>query len=217
MKELIVTGKTVDDAIQEGLKKLNLEEKDVNIEIIEKERKGIFGFRAREAKVKIIYEPKLVYMNEAKKMLKRVLELMGINATVSASLGRNKINLVAKGYEINRLLEKKGTSVDALHHLLTKMVCKKFTEKIELNLTCNSGREKKPQEIRKLAQDIISKLNQNNTSQIVIENLTPEERRNLKKFLAKYKNISIRTKGRTYIADLVVSNKYKNHNKNNKK
>lgn len=49
MKEF--TGKTIDDAIEAGLKALNLARRDVMIEVLDEPRKGFLGFGQREARV----------------------------------------------------------------------------------------------------------------------------------------------------------------------
>ncbi|MEM7034386.1 MAG: RNA-binding cell elongation regulator Jag/EloR [Chloroflexota bacterium] len=48
-----ITGKTVEEAIQAGLSQLNLTEADVDVEIVQEGSRGIFGFGAEEAVVKL--------------------------------------------------------------------------------------------------------------------------------------------------------------------
>lgn len=51
---LEISGPTVDDAIEDGLKKLGVTRDSVEIEILEEGNRGIFGLGAREATVRII-------------------------------------------------------------------------------------------------------------------------------------------------------------------
>ena len=53
MKFIETSGKTVDDAIRAGLKELNCDFGDVNIEILEKGSPGLFGMFGRLAKVRL--------------------------------------------------------------------------------------------------------------------------------------------------------------------
>jgi spoIIIJ-associated protein len=48
-----VTSSSVDEAIKEGLEKLGLKEDDVEVEVIEKGGKGLFGLGGHQAKVKL--------------------------------------------------------------------------------------------------------------------------------------------------------------------
>lgn len=50
---LIIEEATVEKAIQRGLVKMQLESKDVTVEILDEGKKGLFGFGARPAKVKL--------------------------------------------------------------------------------------------------------------------------------------------------------------------
>ncbi|MBR1496467.1 MAG: protein jag [Oscillospiraceae bacterium] len=55
-KYIEVTGKTREDAINAGLARLGLGRDDVSVEILEQEKRGIFGFGRAEAKVRLTYE-----------------------------------------------------------------------------------------------------------------------------------------------------------------
>jgi DNA replication and repair protein RecF len=54
MKSIEVTGKTIDEAIEQGLKELNCNRDDVEVEILEAPSRGLFGLiGAKDAKVKL--------------------------------------------------------------------------------------------------------------------------------------------------------------------
>ena len=57
-KESIFTGKTVEEALNEGLNQLGLDRDSVKYEVIEYEKKGILGFGSAPAKIKIEYSEK---------------------------------------------------------------------------------------------------------------------------------------------------------------
>lgn len=49
----VYKGKSVDEAIENGLLDLNLKKEDVHIHVLEKGQAGIFGFFEKEAEVEI--------------------------------------------------------------------------------------------------------------------------------------------------------------------
>ncbi|GKW46164.1 RNA-binding cell elongation regulator Jag/EloR [Planococcus sp. NCCP-2050] len=53
MKQITQTGTTVENAISEALKKLQATREEVNIRIIQEEKKGFFGFGAKPAEVEV--------------------------------------------------------------------------------------------------------------------------------------------------------------------
>ena len=53
MKQVTATGQTVEDAIQSALEELNTTRDKVEVSIIDEGKRGIFGFGARPAIVKV--------------------------------------------------------------------------------------------------------------------------------------------------------------------
>ncbi|ANU26903.1 RNA-binding cell elongation regulator Jag/EloR [Planococcus versutus] len=53
MKQITQTGLTVENAISEALEKLQVTREEVNITIIQEEKKGFFGFGAKKAEVEV--------------------------------------------------------------------------------------------------------------------------------------------------------------------
>ena len=55
-KFIIVTGKTIDDAINVALDQLKLERESVSVEVLKTAKKGLFGIGSTPAEVKVTYE-----------------------------------------------------------------------------------------------------------------------------------------------------------------
>ncbi|MBJ4371296.1 Jag N-terminal domain-containing protein, partial [Salmonella enterica subsp. enterica serovar Kentucky] len=47
MKELTATGRTVDEAVQSGLEQLGLHADDVEVDVVDEGKKGLFGIFGR--------------------------------------------------------------------------------------------------------------------------------------------------------------------------
>jgi len=54
MEMIEVTGNSVEDAISKGLKELNAQPGDVMVEVLEEPNTGLFGFGAKEARVRLV-------------------------------------------------------------------------------------------------------------------------------------------------------------------
>lgn len=54
MEMIEVTGNTVEDAISKGLEELNAQPGDVMVEVLEEPNTGLFGFGAKEARVRLV-------------------------------------------------------------------------------------------------------------------------------------------------------------------
>ena len=59
-KTVEVEGKTIKEAINKALQKLNATEQEVTIEVLKEEQKGLFGMQGAEtAKVRVTLDPKV--------------------------------------------------------------------------------------------------------------------------------------------------------------
>jgi spoIIIJ-associated protein len=54
MEMIEMTGNSVEDAINKGLKELNAQPSDVMVEVLEEPNTGLFGFGAKEARVRLV-------------------------------------------------------------------------------------------------------------------------------------------------------------------
>ncbi|PKH11943.1 RNA-binding cell elongation regulator Jag/EloR [Planomicrobium sp. MB-3u-38] len=79
MKQITQTGTTVENAISAALEKLQVTRKEVSINIIQEEKKGFFGFGAKEAEVEVTVnkpEPETP-KNEVEPEIPAIIEIPG--------------------------------------------------------------------------------------------------------------------------------------------
>lgn len=81
MKELEVSGRTVDEAVRKALEQLGVGEDEVEVVVLKKGRSGLLGVGAEEAKVRVrLLRPqseKVDIANLAKDVLTNLLKYMG--------------------------------------------------------------------------------------------------------------------------------------------
>ncbi len=80
-----VTSSTVDEAIKEGLEKLGLKEDDVEVEVLEKGGRGLFGLGGHQARVKLTVKDSV--FQKAKPAAEPSIELEGTSAGSKESAG----------------------------------------------------------------------------------------------------------------------------------
>ncbi len=90
------TAKTVEDAINIALSELNASKEDVEIEIIDKGVKGIFGLiGSKEAKVRVTIKESMA--GKAKEFLLEVFQKMDVDADVLIEEDEESISIKIKG------------------------------------------------------------------------------------------------------------------------
>ena len=108
MNSIEVTGKTVEQAIEIGLYKLNVTKDDVKIFVLDEG--GLFD----KAKVKLILNTAYEDLSENERFINDLTEKMQLNlsATVEETAKEAKVNFV--GEDIGVIIGKRGDTLDAL-------------------------------------------------------------------------------------------------------
>ena len=178
MKEVIVTGLTVDEAIMNGCNELGEDREDVSIEIIDMPVKKTFGlFGGNPAKVRIYIDNSPV--KAAQKYIEEIVTLMGVknlDVKVTEEPEGDGAGFDLSGDNINMIIGKHGETMDAIQYL-TGLVANKVNNSY-YRITVNTGnyREKREKTLYTLAQKIANGAVRTgrNTS---LEPMNPYERR----------------------------------------
>lgn len=181
-KELITTGKNVDEALKAGLEKLGLSEENISYEILEHEKKGILGIGAAPAKIKIMYELKKDGSKVAVDYVNTILSDIGVEADVSferSSSNRYKLSINGEG--AGMLIGHHGDTLDSLQYLVGLAVNKREedgekSEYMNITVDVENYREKREEALRALARRMASKVLKYKRS-VTLEPMLPYERR----------------------------------------
>lgn len=176
MKTLESVGKTVDNAISNGLKELNVDIDKVDVEVITQGSKGIFGLGSKPAKVKLTL--KNDYETIAKVFLSDILDNMNLKCEIQVKDEGNclKVNLV--GPNMGIIIGYRGETLDALQYLLSLVINKNNREDEfkKVILDTENYRSKREETLIKLANKLALKVKRYNKS-ITLEPMNPYERR----------------------------------------
>ena len=116
-KTIEIKSKTKEEAVKEALKELGLEEKDIEVNVIQNPSKGFLGLiGAKEG----IYEITVIKKEEieiAKEFVESMLLKSKINAKVNAIQEDNLIKISIEGKEATCLIGRRGETLDAVQFL----------------------------------------------------------------------------------------------------
>lgn len=116
-KKIEIKSKTKEEAIQTALLKLGVEEKDIEINVIQNPSKGFLGLiGAKDG----IYEITVIKKEEieiAKEFIENILIKSKINAKVNAIQEDNLIKISIEGKEATCLIGRRGETLDAVQFL----------------------------------------------------------------------------------------------------
>ncbi len=152
-KTIIMKGKTVEEAIEAGLKVLGISRENAEIKVISEGKAGVLGvFGAEEAEVEI--GPKISIGEEAKEILAAILDRMGFVTLVSLVSGaEDSPFLEIKGDDLGRIIGKEGTTLEALGLLVSSMLSRRHARKIRVIVDAAGYREKKRGKLERMADE----------------------------------------------------------------
>ena len=177
MEDREFEGKTTEEAIKNASRELNIPEEDLDIDIIEPGSAGIFGLvGGKKARIKVhMKEAETEERSEiekafdyeeteaavesiapddvafARKTLSRILELIPLEATVSAEHGNGKIILLIEGDRSGLLIGRKGKTLDALQFIVNKIVNKALDRKISVVIDSENYRKRREEILTQMA------------------------------------------------------------------
>ena len=116
-KKIEIKSKTKEEAVQSALLELGVEEKDIEVKVIQNPSKGFLGFLgAKEG----IYEVTVIKKEEidiAREFIESILLKSKINAKVNATQEDNLIKINIEGKEATCLIGRRGETLDSVQFL----------------------------------------------------------------------------------------------------
>jgi len=190
MEDVEASGKTVDEAIAKALQQLGLDRSQVEVEIISEGRTGLFGLGGENARVlvkplgaeQVPVESSTIQM--AVQLLRRLLELMDIDAEVTArapetpgdGLGRASAVLDVNGEDLGLLIGRRGSTLAALQYMVNHMVSRQLKSKALVSVDVERYKRRREEALIGLAQRLADKVKASGRT-ITLEPMPANERR----------------------------------------
>lgn len=195
------TGKTVQDATQEGLKTLGLTEEQAKIEVLEEPKKGFLGFGSTKARVLITkietVEEEIILTDEQRtaQFLEGLFDILGIDAKIDNIENGEKmiINLVSE--EDKDLIGKKGEILDSIQTLAGAVanIGKKEYKRVVVDF--KNYREIREEKLIALAKKLAEKAERTGRK-VKLQPMNPYERRIIHSTLADSETVKTQSEGK---------------------
>lgn len=175
MREVTASGQTVAEAIQSGLKQLGAERDQVEVEIIDEGKKGVFGiFGSKRAFVKVIVAKDPI--EETAQFIKEVTGNMGLSVKLDADVKDNHVTYTMHDEHIAKLIGKRGQTLNALQYLVHLAINKKSDTYYTVTLDAEGYRERRKETLESLALKMADKA-QKTKKKVVLEPMPAFERK----------------------------------------
>lgn len=189
----IYYGKTVQEAIESGLKEEGITENEAEIKVLEEPTKGFLGINAKKAKVEI--GKKRSDGERAVDFLDGLFDLMKVTAkcVLEEEDERVVINLIAD--RSSSLIGYRGEVLDALQCLAGAVANTGREEYRRVVVDCEEYREKREETLISLANKLAAKAVRTGRK-VTLEPMNPYERRILHSALADSQDVKTQSEGK---------------------
>lgn len=195
----------VETAIEEGLKELNIEKEEAEIEIISKG--GFFKkavVRIEKKKSEEIGEEEKEEKSQGKIFIEEVLKLMNLECRVEEKIKNKELSFYIKGEEVSKIIGYRGETLDALQHLVSNKINKEEKLYERIIVDADFYRQKREITLTNLAKRLAKKAAMTGED-VELEPMTAFERRVIHSALQESKMASTKSEGEGRERHIIIS------------
>ena len=197
-KEVIITAKSLDEALEQAVKELSAPSADkIEYKVLEEAKKGFLGIGATDCKIEASYVA--TGADAAVAFLEKLIADMNLSATVTVGTteeGEPKLSVEGEGAAI--LIGHHGETLDALQYLANLSANRKIDgvkrEHIRVTVDVEGYRAKREETLRALARRMADKVLKYKKS-VMLEPMNPYERRIIHSEVQKIEGVSTNSIG----------------------
>ena len=209
--EIIMSARTVDEAIELGLKELDADRDEAEVEILSRGKAGFLGIGAEIARVRVTRisagrnaagmpttgEGETTAAGVATAAVGRILEAANVNVTRTLRAANDPESggpiIDLAGEDSGLLIGRRGQTLQALQFLVNLIVRKQF-EGVRVVLDVENYRQRREFQLRDMATKVAARVTQTNRS-ITLEPMPPADRRIIHTSLTDNPDVSTESTG----------------------
>ena len=199
MEVRVMTGRSVEEAIELALKELDADRDEAEVEVLSRGKAGFLGIGAELARVRVTKIPKGgSAASIATEAVSRILQAAKVNvsrtlrAAHDPEVGGPIIDL--SGEDSGLLIGRRGQTLQSLQFLVNLIVRKNFGEDVRVVLDVEHYRQRRESSLRDMATKVASRVVQSSRS-VTLEPMTPADRRIVHTALTEYPGVTTESTG----------------------
>lgn len=203
LKEVIQTGKTVEEALQAGFAALGLEREKMDYEVLELPKKGFLGFGSTPAKVRVF--SCVTKADVAMDYLAGVLRAMGCGEVALSCREEEGTLVITLSSDVSGVvIGRRGDTLDALQYLTSLVANRVDGEYMRVTIDTGNYREKRQKTLEQLARKLANNAVRTGRS-ATLEPMNPYERRIIHATVATVEGATSESKGEEPNRYVVIS------------
>lgn len=178
MQEYIVTGKTVEEAIEAAASTLDIDRDQMNIEILEVPSKGFFGFGTSLAKVKVTHKSEESDTpHKAVDFIENILKRLNVEGfQIDSEKTEDGLLINVEGGNLGVAIGRRGETMNAIQYLASLVANRGQEDYTRILLDIENYRQKRTKALESLAHRLAKSVLKNRRS-VTLEPMQSYERR----------------------------------------
>ncbi len=208
MTEITITAKTVDEAIELGLRELDAERGEVEIDVVSRGKAGILGIGSEPAKVRVVLlDAPSDIVTTTTEVLEKVVSLLGVDVVTSLThaekedLGGPAFDI--EGDDAGLLIGRRGETLKSLQFLVKYMVSQRLGVNANLQVDVEGYQERRNQALANMARRVAQRVIDSGNP-ISLEPMPANERRIVHLTLADHAQVITESAGAGVARQVVV-------------
>ena len=199
MEARVMTGRTVEEAIELALKELDADRDEAEVEVLSRGKSGFLGIGAELAQVRVT---RIATGGNAAAIateaLSKILQAAKVNvsrtlrAAHDLDVGGPIIDL--SGEDSGLLIGRRGQTLQSLQFLVNLIVRKRFGDEVRVVLDVEGYRQRREISLKDMASKVASRVVQSSRS-ITLEPMPPADRRIVHTTLAEHPGVTTQSMG----------------------
>ncbi|MBB6450594.1 spoIIIJ-associated protein [Geomicrobium halophilum] len=205
MKTISVTGKTVEEALDNGLNELQASREQVDYVEIQTPKKGFLNLFSKPAILEITLRPNPV--GEAEDFLAEVLRCIDVGLEIESSdAGEQKARFDISGDQIGMVIGKRGQTLEALQYLTNLVANRHSDQYLHIEIDAENYRERREKALEQLANRLAEKAKRTNRK-VALEPMQAKERKKIHQTLQNHSAVDTYSDGKEPRRHIVITPK----------
>ncbi|HAC17994.1 MAG TPA: protein jag [Dehalococcoidia bacterium] len=208
MREIVITAKTVEEAIELGLRELDVDRAEAEIDVVSRGKAGILGIGSEPARVRVtrIDTPSDV-VKTTSEVIDKIISLLGVDV-VSTLTQVEREDLGGPVFEIEGddaglLIGRRGDTLKALQFLVKYLVSQKLDANVNILVDVEGYQDRRYQSLMSMARRVAQRVADSGRP-ITLEPMPPNERRIVHIALADHHRVTTESTGSGSSRQVVV-------------
>jgi len=199
-------GRSIEEAVEAGLKRLGLPRELVVVETLEEANRGFLGLvGGRQARVRLVPTQMGEQVLHAKEVLAGLLQAMGVETEIGwEELPEGGLRLNLSGPHAGLLIGKHGQTLEALQFIVHRIVSRQLGERLRIQLDVEGYVERRRQQLEQYALRLAQQV-KSTGEPVTLDPMNPADRRTVHLVLQRDSEVRTESLGEGLLRRLVIA------------